>query len=227
MEKHWAMHTPLCPGGGGKVSPLPQRCTLPAHEEATLPCVSYHDNNVIVAIAMAVTIAITVAFSVNIAVAIAVAVGQCYRRCRRPLPLLSPSAINVAVTLGHCAIAVAIAIAVADGNCRCHQPLPLPLLPAIAIAIAVAIAIAIAIAICHRHCRHRHRNHRHCHCRLCWTSLLPSPLQAPSPPEKEEALIGEFCLGAVTIILKQFTQTMLTLFCFVQTVSSALITAND
>jgi hypothetical protein len=31
------MHTLCVHGGGGKVLPLPQRCTSPAHEEATLP----------------------------------------------------------------------------------------------------------------------------------------------------------------------------------------------
>ncbi len=36
MAQCLAMHTPLCPGEGGKALPLPQRCTLLAYEEATI-----------------------------------------------------------------------------------------------------------------------------------------------------------------------------------------------
>ncbi len=118
MVQRWAMHTPLCPGGRGKTLPLPQCCTLPAHEKATLPCVSRCDNYVIIAIAVAIAIAI-------------------------------------------------------------------------AITVSVAIAITIAVAVGHR--RHRHHCHHCCHChrRLRWPLSSPLPLQAPSPPENKEALIGE------------------------------------
>jgi hypothetical protein len=56
---------------------------------------------------------------------------------------------------------------------------------------------------------------------------LPLPLQAPSPLEKEEALLGELLLGTAAIIFEQFKQVMLTLFYFVWTVSGALIAAED
>jgi hypothetical protein len=57
MVQSWAMHTPLCQGGEAILAvalPLPQRYTLPAHEGATLPCVSHHDDDVIVAITVAI-----------------------------------------------------------------------------------------------------------------------------------------------------------------------------
>ncbi len=117
--------------GGGKALPLPQCCTLPAHEEATLHCVSYHDGHC------------------------------CHRRCRphphcdfrhrlhcrrhcrycRPLLLPLPSAITIAVAVSH-----------HHHRCRwpSQLPLPLPLLtplpsPSLS-AIGVAIAVASAIS---------------------------------------------------------------------------------
>jgi hypothetical protein len=75
------MYIPLCPGGGGKALPLPLRCTLLAHEEATLPCVSHHDDNIIIAVTVAVAIAIAAAVSITVAVTIAIA-GRCGARLR-------------------------------------------------------------------------------------------------------------------------------------------------
>jgi hypothetical protein len=115
MAQRWAMHSPLCPGGIGKVSPLPQHCTLPAHEEATLPCVSFCDGHLCCRrclshcdclchlhrrchcrrcwpspLPLPLAIAIAVAVSVAIAVAIAITVGHRCHHCRWPLPSLSP-----------------------------------------------------------------------------------------------------------------------------------------
>jgi hypothetical protein len=148
MAQHWAMHTPLCPGRVCKASTLLQRCTFLAHEEATLPCVSHCDNNLIIPVTVAVAIAIAVA--VSVVVAIAVAIGRCRCRSRRPSPLPSPSAITIAVAIGHC-------------RCHCYWPslLPLPLPLPLAIAVAVAVTVAIAIAVSAAHCRCHHHCKRH------------------------------------------------------------------
>jgi hypothetical protein len=127
MAQRWAMHTSLCPGGGGKALPLTQHCTSSVHEEATLPCVSCLDNNVIVAVSVAIAIAIAVAVSIAVVVAIAIAVGRpC---CHWPLPLLLqvaiaiPAAIPITVTI---AIAIAIAVSASRLCCHCHCKRHLP-----------------------------------------------------------------------------------------------------
>jgi hypothetical protein len=125
MAQHWAMHTPLCQGGKVTLAvalPLPQHCKLLAHEEATLPCVSLCDSNVIVTIAMAIAIAIVVALSITIAIVIAitVAIGHCHRCCRRSLSSPLPLAIDVAIAIT-VVIDVTIAIAVSIDHSRCHH----------------------------------------------------------------------------------------------------------
>ncbi len=90
----------------------------------------------------------------------------CWRPLPLPLPLLLPSAIAVTVS-------ITIAVTVAISHCRrCHRRRLQLLMP---------LAIAIAVG----HCRRR------CHRRLCQPWPLRLPLQAPSPQEKEEAIIGE------------------------------------
>jgi hypothetical protein len=184
--------TLLCiQGGGGKMSPLPQRCTLPAHEEATLSCVSRCDNNVIVAIAMAVAIAIIVAISV--AATISITISHC--RCHCPLCCHWPLAIAVAIAIS-IAITITIAVTVNHPCCHCRQPLP----SAVAVTIAIdqhhrrcpccrslpsplPSAITIAVAVSHRH------HH--------WPLLSPPAITVAIAVasaislENEEALIGE------------------------------------
>ncbi len=182
MALRWDMHTPLCPGGGGKALPLPQCCTLLAREEITLPCASRHDDNFIVAVAIAIAIA-----------------GHCHHslhcHCRhcccchhhhhchcnyfRPLPLPSPSAITFAVAISHC-----------RRHWRWSLLFPLPLAIAVAGSVVVTIAIAISIGNWCCHCRDK------CH--------LPQKRRRPS--------LESCCLGAATIIFKQLKQIILTFF---------------
>ncbi len=186
---------------GGKASPLPQRCIFPAHGEATLPCVSCHDDNIIVAITVSVAIAIAIAVSAAIAIAVAItnAVGHCHCRCHwqllLPLPLLSAIAIAVSVAIA-VAITVTIAIAVGNHRCRCHQPSLLPLPSAIAVAIAVIVTIANAVSVGHRHCHHRCKGHL--------------------PQRRRRSSLESCCLCSATILFEQFRQIMLTLFFFGQ-----------
>ncbi len=143
MVQHWAMHTPLSPGGGGKALPLPQRCTLPAHEEATLPCVSCCDCNIIVAVAVPVAIAIAVAILVVVDFAIAIAVGHC--RCLCHPPLLLPLAIGHHRHGLHLCrpLGLPLPLDCCWQSC-CHRcrPLPMPL--------PSAIAVVISHCQCHR-----------------------------------------------------------------------------
>ncbi len=116
--------------------PLPQRCTLPAHEEATillsllpspwpLPLQSL--------LPSPSPLLPPLLLLLLLPIAVAVAIGHCccgrhpllpslsLLRCRQPLPspLPSPLAIAVSVTIGHC-------------SCHLHWPSPLLSLSAIA-----------------------------------------------------------------------------------------------
>jgi hypothetical protein len=132
------------PRGGRQVLSLPQRCTLPAQEEATYPYVSCCDSHRY--LCHVVAIAIAIAATVSVAIAIAIIVGHRRCPCRWPLLLPSPSAIAVIVSID-----VAIAIGIALSHCRhhCLWPLQLPL--------PSAIAIGIAVGHCHCRCRHCRR----------------------------------------------------------------------
>jgi hypothetical protein len=120
------------PRGGGKALPLPQRCTFPSHEEATLPCVSCCDGHC----------------HRHCCHCRSYWDHRCHlhRHCDchhcQPLPSPSPLAIAVAIT-----VTVAITIAIAVGHCCCcrHQPSLLPSLLAIAIVVAVIVTIAITM----------------------------------------------------------------------------------
>ncbi len=143
MVQRWAMHTPLCPGGGGKASPLPQHCTFLAHEEATLPCVSCCDGH-------------RGRHRCHCHCRCCSHCNWCChlhchfnRRCCCPLP--PPLAIAIAVSADnlHCHLHYhhrTIAIAVGHHRCRCHQPLQL-LSPS---AIAIAVAVGHRCCLCHR-----------------------------------------------------------------------------
>ncbi len=133
-------------GGGGNASPLPQRCTLLAHKEATLPCVSCCDGY---------RLRHRCCSHSNHRCCL-----HCCPHCHRcwPSPLLSPSSIPVAVTIGHhhCRCRC---------HCRCHHhcnrclPSPLP----------SPSATIVAIAVGH-HCRRRR-----------WPLLLSLPSLSPLP----------------------------------------------
>jgi hypothetical protein len=107
--------------------PLPQCCTLPAHEEATLPCVSCCDGHCCRCCCRS---------HCNRGCPL------CHRRhCRRrwqsPSPLPSAIAITVAADHRRCPLRC-------RRPCHCNRcwPLPLPL----------PLAIAFAVAIGHRRC---------------------------------------------------------------------------
>ena len=107
-------------GGGGKVSPLPQCCTLPAHEEATLPLsLSPSPWPLPLQSPLPSPSSLPTPSPSLLPLPIAVAIGHCRCGCRQPLPppsllhccqpspsplplpLPSPSAIAVSVTVGH------------------------------------------------------------------------------------------------------------------------------
>jgi hypothetical protein len=135
-------------GGGGKVSPLPQRCTLPAHEEATLfvivpltvavAIVITVAVFIAVAIAVANSVAVAVAVAIAVAIAISVVIPHCRHHLCRPLPLRLPSTITAAISVSHCLchcpccwpllspspLAITVAISVGHQHRRCRQPLP-------------------------------------------------------------------------------------------------------
>ncbi len=127
-------HSFVSRGGRQGVAPA-SACTLLAHEEATLPCVSHCDNNVIIAVAVVIVIAIAVAVSVAVAIAVAIAIGHCHCHFRDhwPLPLPLPSAIAVGHRRLHlrfhhchyfhrngcCHPPSAITVAIAVGHCHC------------------------------------------------------------------------------------------------------------
>jgi hypothetical protein len=131
-----------------------------------------------------------------------------------PLPLPLPSLLPLPLPLVN-----AVSIAVGCRRCRyrhrrhCHcshhrhrsSLLQLPSAIAIAVAITVTISIAISVGRCHCHCHVKHH--------------LPCKRRRPS--------LESCCLGAVTIIFKQFKQIMLTLFYFAWTVRGTLIAADD
>ncbi len=112
--------------------PLPQHCTLPAHEEATLPsngcpchgrCHCYRRHHLRHCCRL-----------------------RCRCRCRCPLPLPLPSAIAIAVAIDHphrhlCRVPVNHC----RHHCPCRWPLPSPSL----------LAITVAISIGHHHCHRR------------------------------------------------------------------------
>jgi hypothetical protein len=89
---------------------------------------------------VAIAIAIAIPISVVIAVSVAIADVITHGRCRRPLPLRSPSTITAAISVvSPSAIAVAVAVAHTVSHCRLchHRPSQLPSLLAITITIAV------------------------------------------------------------------------------------------
>jgi hypothetical protein len=114
------------------VLPLPQCCTSPAHEEATLPSL------IALAVAIAIAIAVTIYVTIADSIAVAVAVAHCHPHCRQPLPLQSPSTIAAAISIASLS-AITVAVALAIGHCclRHHWLSQLPFLSAIAVAIAV------------------------------------------------------------------------------------------
>jgi hypothetical protein len=128
----WAMHTPLCPGGRGKVLPLPHCSTLSAHEEATLPCVSCHDGHCRRPRCHS---------HCNCRCRLC-RCCHCHHRCRQPSPLLLLLAIAVAIGhhshCHHCRCC---------NHCKCFWPLPL----------SSPLAIAITVAVGHHHHHHRCR----------------------------------------------------------------------
>jgi hypothetical protein len=145
MAQRWAMDTPLCPGGEvrGKVSPLLQCCTLPAHEEATLRCVSCCDGHRLCRRCRC-------HWDCHCRL-------HCHSDCHHCQSLLLPllQAFVVAVAVGHC--------------CCCHHcnrnwPLPLPLHWPLLLRLLSAITVTIAVAVAIGHCRCRCRHHCHCHC---------------------------------------------------------------
>ncbi len=135
-------------GGGKKALPLPQRCTLPAHEEATLPCVSCCDGHCRCCHS-----------NCNCPCCHCC---HCNRRCRHcchwPSPLPLPASVAVAVGHRHCCFCCRCCRCC---HCDCRQPLPLPL----------PLAIAVAVAVDHHHCYCRH----HWPLPLLLPSLSPLP----------------------------------------------------
>ncbi len=92
---------------------------------------------VAIAIAISVTVANSIAIAIAVVVAVAVAIANCRHRCRRPLPLRSPSTIATAISVA-LPSAIAIIVALAIVHCRFHHhschlcwPSPLPSLLAI------------------------------------------------------------------------------------------------
>ncbi len=184
-------------GGGGKILPLPQCCTLPAHEVATLPLS-------LLPLLWPLPLQSPL-LSLSPSPSPSPSLSPSPLPLPSPLPSLSPL-LSPLLFLLPLPIAVAVAIGRYCCGChcplpppslsRCHQPLPLPSpLPS-------AIAISITVG--------------HCRCHLHQPSSLPSPL----------AIAKSCCLGAARILFKQLKQIMLTLFYFVQTVGSALIKAR-
>jgi hypothetical protein len=89
---------------------------------------------------VAVAVAIAVAISAVIADSITIAIVFAHHRCRRLLPLRSPSTIAAALSVASpSAIAVAVAITLAIGHCRLRHHWPLQLPSPLAITVTVAI----------------------------------------------------------------------------------------
>jgi hypothetical protein len=119
-------------GGGGKVSPLPQCCTLPAHEEATLP-LSLLPSPWRFPLQPSLTSLLPMPTSLPSPLPspspslLPIAVSHCRCGCRRPLPL--PSLSRCCQPRRCC--------------CTFHWPLPSP----------SSSAIAVIISAGHHRCR--------------------------------------------------------------------------
>jgi hypothetical protein len=149
VVQRWAMHTPLCPGGGGA-----RHC--PCHSAAHCQHMKRQPSlvSVVVMVIVAIAVAVPIAIAVTVSVAtMAIAVGHCRRSHRRPSLLSLPLPIIVAVSI---ADAIAIAIAVSHYPHPPHWSSPLPL------SSAIAIGVTVGHPQCHRHCRHLHN----CYCHL-------------------------------------------------------------
>ncbi len=124
------MNFPYVHGGGGKVMPVQERCTLPPHEEATLPswlALTWLSPLPSPPPSPTLTPSLLPSPSPSQSpIAIAAAVGHCcscrepspppsLSHCRQPslLPSPLPSDIAVSVIVGH-------------RSCHCHWPSPLP-----------------------------------------------------------------------------------------------------
>ncbi len=124
------MNFPYVHGGGGKVLPIQKRCTLPPHEEATLPSCSPSPWPSPLPLLLPSTtptpLPLPSPLLSQLPIAIAAAVGHCcgrhqplpppsLLRCRQPslLPSPLPSDIAISVIFGHC-------------SCHHHQPSPSP-----------------------------------------------------------------------------------------------------
>ncbi len=124
------MNFPYVHGGGGKVSPVQKCCTLPPHEEATLPSwLPLPWPSPLPSLSpspIPTLLPLPSPLPSQSPITVAAAMGHCcscrepsplpsLSHCRQPLllPLPLPSDIAVSVIVGH-------------RSCHCHRPSPLP-----------------------------------------------------------------------------------------------------
>ncbi len=125
------MNFPYVHGGGGKVSPIQKHCTLPPHEEATLPSSSsplpWPSPLPLLSPSPTPTpLLLPSPLPLQSPIAIAATVGHCcgccetsplpsLSRCRQPLLLTSPLPLDIAVS-----------VITSHRSCHCRQPSQLP-----------------------------------------------------------------------------------------------------
>ncbi len=139
--QHWWMHFLLCPWGWRQGVAPAIACTLPAHEEATLPLslLPLLWPSPLQSPLPSPSLSLTPSsLPLPSPIAVAVDVSHCCCGCRQPSPL--PSLLHrhqllplLLLLLSLLPLPLAIAVFVIVGHCSCHLrwPLPSPLLSAI------------------------------------------------------------------------------------------------